>query len=168
MSILVRRYLERSRLAQGMVEDWQLEHRQAMVANDVEEFAQECIELAALTKRAWSVLLVDLFDDARCNDPQLDELCAIMKNALARTRIVFDAVQASIAQAQAKGYGIANADEMHSALRDIRKIEAEVAKMLPSVNVEMIEKYRQAIERGEFCTAEDLLRETQSCALAGS
>lgn len=162
MSIVVRRYLERSRLAQGMVEDWQLEHRQAMIANDVEEFAQECIELAALTKRAWSVLLVDLFDDARCNDPHLDELCDIMKNALARTRLVFDAVQESIVQAQAKGYAIANADEMQNALGNIRKIDEDIGKMLPALDLEMIKRSQAAFARGECISSEDLLREAQS------
>jgi hypothetical protein len=161
MSIAVRRYWERSRLAQGMVEDWQLEHRQAMISHDVEEFAQECIELAALTKRAWNVLLVGLFDDERCNDPHLDDLCEMMKNALAKTRLVFDAVQTWIAETQRKGYVIANAEEMQSALRDIRKIEEDIDKMFPIIDEEMVKRAQEAFARGECISAEDLLREAQ-------
>ena len=42
MNIVVRRYLDRSRLAQGLLEDWQIEHKEAMFATDVEELVEEC------------------------------------------------------------------------------------------------------------------------------
>src|SRR5687767_4944518 len=88
MSMVVRRYLGRSRLAQTLVEDLMVEQRTAMLARDAEELARECIDLARLSQDTWSYVLDLLFADLQVDD--IDEIGRSMKIASATTLQVFE------------------------------------------------------------------------------
>src|SRR5258708_5644272 len=86
MSILVRRFLERARCSENLLEDWKIENNQGACALDVGEFVSECIDLAALCKHAWECLWQALRADP--NGQEVEEIGRVMKPAIARTQSV--------------------------------------------------------------------------------
>jgi hypothetical protein len=154
MSILVHRCLERSRCVEQLVEDWQIEHQQAMRAYDVEELARECIELGALIEHTSKTLFEKLFKD---DVPDVDEAGRVMTITLARSIKVFGSVHESMERVRHDGYTGDVADEFERTDKKVRGLRDLFDKQWPSLNREMVEKSRAAYQQGDYCFTEDAL-----------
>jgi hypothetical protein len=158
-NVVIRRYLERSRLAETLVEDVLVEHRSAMFAQDVEELVLECLELEKMSKRAWDYVLDILFSD-RANET--DDLGNMMKMAVAKISVVFDRVNQLIEESKRSGHTPKDAADFLIARQDIQKIGQDVEKKFPPIDYKKIELAREAFHRGECIDVEEMLREAQS------
>jgi hypothetical protein len=160
MSVVVRRYLGRSRLAEELVEDVLIvEHKNAMFARDVEELVVECLELEKMSKNTWHYVLDQLFSDERTND--IDGLGQAMKTASSKVDDVFGRVGNLIKIAKRDGYSIKDEADFLCACRVIKEIKADVDKKFPPIDEEMMEKSIKSYKVGAYRTAEELLLESQ-------
>src|SRR5207244_10399260 len=125
----------RAKLVEELVEDWQIRHREAMIARDLEELVQESVELGKLLNRGWSVLINRLFDE---DVDDIDAAGKTMHLAVDVTQEVFKQIQARIQVANRKQYDIQGAEEFSKALESTRELKAEVSKKWPYVNHRMI------------------------------
>src|ERR1700722_7391296 len=108
MSVVVRRYLGRSRLAEALVEDMPMAaHRNAIFAQDVDELVAECLDLAIISKKTWAYVLEKLFSENQADDiDDLDETGQAMKTACTKIVDVFERVKEMVEKAAALGYPI--------------------------------------------------------------
>lgn len=149
MSILVQRYLGRSRFFQELVEDWQLHHREAMLALDLEELIPECLDLARLSRRTWDWLLECLFDDKhKCDRVFASE--GLVKDAIHRTVYLFKNVGLFISKSEKNGFLVEGANEFRQALADMERLEKETED--PSIDSRLIDESLAAYQRGEYQT----------------
>jgi hypothetical protein len=160
MSILVRRCLGRSRLVEELVENWQIEHKQAMFAGDMEELVVEFIALGELIQHGWESMIDRLFDEKIDN---IDAAGDMMRAAISRTLKVSTKLEEFVGLAEQMQNPIDKAHSFRSVVRNLQHIDAEVKKRWPTVNARMLNDSLAAYERGEFRTTEDLLGDTQDC-----
>ncbi|MBI3824193.1 MAG: hypothetical protein HY289_16115, partial [Planctomycetes bacterium] len=138
MSIFAERYLGRTRAVEGLVENWNFKHDQAMATMDVEEVVQECLDLSALCTHAWQSLRQIVLRDP--NGPAVDEAEEPIKAAVTKTSQIFQSVQELITQAQIKGYTIQNAKALRGAAQQVREIAAKIDVVYPQPNEEQMRK----------------------------
>src|SRR5262245_34600890 len=122
MSIFVRRYLGRSRLVEDLLEHWQVDHNDALFAQDVEALARECVELGKLTRHTWNLLVNHLFDGVILN---LDEVGQTMDKSVQRTLGVFASVRKLIAEAKRRGFALECSTDFESAARETQLVMDE-------------------------------------------
>ena len=158
-NILVRRYLRRSRSVEELVEDWKIEHDQAMFALDVEEFVKECIDLGNLSKHAWKSFRELLLKDP--NAPAVEESGMVMKEALTKTLAIFHTVNGLIDEASQKGHVIQDDANFELVLHETTKISDKVHAVFMEPDPKVIEESIAAFKRGEYYTSEELLRAAQ-------
>jgi hypothetical protein len=163
MSVLIRRCLGRSRMVEELVENWQIDHQQAMFARDIEELIVECIELAELVRRGRTWLADELFDEKIDN---IDKAGEMLRTAISKALLAYDRVQKTVEAAEQMQFTIDNARQFRAVVRELRDIEDEVKKTWPTVNRQMVNDSLAAYARGEFRTTEDLLGDTQDCSPA--
>ncbi len=155
----VLRYLRRSSFVETLMEEWQLQHDEAMFVFDVEEFVSECIDLGNLSKHAWRSFHELLLTDP--NAPVIDESGAVMKEALAKTLETFQAVNRLVDEASQKGHAVKDAAEFELVLHETIKISETVADIFAPPDPNMIEESIAAFKRGEYYSIEELIRAAQ-------
>jgi hypothetical protein len=160
MSVVVRRYLGRSRLAEELVEDLIVEHRDAMFARDVDELIAECLELEKLSKVTWTYVLEVLFSEEQAGD--IDEIGHMMKTASTKILEVFDRVKPLMETVKGLGLAVNDSADFLIAHQVIRKIKDDVENKFPPINEMMVKQSMEAFRRGAYQPAEDLLRESQN------
>lgn len=161
MSILARRCLGRSRFVEELVENWQIEHRQAMFARDVEELVSECLQLGELILHGCKSLVERLFDE------QIDDIDAageMMRSSITRTLRTFQIVEEEVGKAECKGYNIEKSSSFRKVARELHQVQAELETTWPSVDADLIEKSQAAYRKGEYQKAEELLGEPHNCS----
>ena len=158
MSIFVRRYLNRSRSVEHLVEDWKLKHSHAIDVPDVEELVSECVDLGVLAKHAWQFLRQLLSSDP--NGECIEEFGKVMKKAISKTLEVFATVQELVADVKTKGFTIDSA-AIETTFQDVRQISAKLETIFPTYDKSLFEESRAAFERGDYIPIEDLIREAQ-------
>jgi hypothetical protein len=159
MSLAVRRCLRRSHLVEELVEAWQIDHRDAMAARDLEELIQECLELKDLCEHAWNGILHHLFNE------QTDDIEAVgkmMLTALEKGEIVFSNLITQVLETKAKGYEVDRAGELEQGLCRIQQLKADYRKQWPSVDYAMVKDAREAYLRGDYRFAEDILHDLEN------
>lgn len=130
-----------------------------MFALDVEEFVSECIDLGNLSKHAWRSFRELLLKDP--NAPVIDESGTIMKEALAKTLAIFQAVKRLVDEASQKGHAVKDAANLELVLHETRKINETVQGIFAPPDPKMIEESIAAFKRGEYYTIEELIRAAQ-------
>lgn len=158
MTVLVRKYLGRSRLAEELVEDWKIGHQKAQLACDLQDLVEECIDLSNLAKRTWRALLDMLFDE----NVQLDHEAVgeSMSISLAKTLHVFAMVKSLITAAYFPA--IANAEELARITQETEKILKEFDQKWPeSPDLATVGEALSDYHRGAFKTPEELLNEAR-------
>ena len=160
MSILVRRCLSRSYLVEELVENWQLDHQEALLAGDVEELVSECLELSNLLKRAWRNLIKQLLDE-QVDD--LDKAGRMMLAAVRKSEKVLQVVQGQIAEATRRGHPIETSGELQKAIGETHQLAAEIAAKWPATDHQMIAESLAAYKRGDYQFAGDLLNALPGC-----
>ena len=159
MSIFVRRFLHRSRSVDELIEEWKLEHDQAMFAFDLEELVSECIDLGNLSKHAWKSFRDLLLKNP--NAPVIEESGRVMQTALTRTLEMFHTVKALVTEASQKGHSIQDAADFELVVNETRKISDKVQVVFMEPDPAAIEESIAAFKRGEYYTSEELLRAAQ-------
>jgi hypothetical protein len=160
MSVLLQRCLKRSNLVEQLVEQWQVEHEEAMLARDVEELCGEAIELCRLCGHTWQELKTLLF--ANCiTDTEATGRVALegFENAGRAVRRVVRLLDDAIA----RGHGIGGAQELRRGMNDVHDIKERLLKKWPFIDHQMVERALAAYGRGEFQTAESLLHACAAC-----
>ena len=162
MSILVSRCVKRSHVVEELLEGWSSDHREAMLASDIEELCNESVELCQLLETSWQGLFASLFEDPFFNTEVVGQL---FQDAVRRSAKAVRKVDVLAVEAQKRGYEIEKADELANGLARLDALDVEVATKWPFVDRRMIEESQLAIERGEYQTIEELLHAAQSnCA----
>jgi hypothetical protein len=154
MSVLYKRCIHRARLADQLLEDWEIDSRDAEFAKDVDEFVNEMLELEKLLRHAWSILVGRLFSEQIDN---IEKEKGVFSMALDLTLAVFDKVASNVERAHMKGYAVEGSDDFAIALNNLRSLKTEVGETLPSANRKMMEAAMAAYKRGEYQSAEDLM-----------
>lgn len=164
MSILANRCLRGTYLVEELLEDWEIRHRKAMLAGDLEELVQECLDLSGLISRAWRGTRDDLFA-GRLYD--IDAAGKTMQIVFERSLNAFNKLVNLIAEARPCTGDIHRSDELFKAVQQVNELKAEWSKDWPLVNYELIAQSKAAYERGEYLLAEDMLNGLEnSCAKA--
>jgi hypothetical protein len=158
MSILVQRYFRRSRAVEELAEDWQIEHKNAMLVRDVEELVCECLELGKLAKYVWNASSDSLFDGMI---KDLDVIGGMLRMAIGRTKYTFCLVNEGIGEAQRQGYEIARAAEFCTTVQEVNSMAVDFEKTWPAANKGMAREALAAYHRGEFMDSGDLLANAQ-------
>jgi hypothetical protein len=160
MSVFANRYLTRSRAVEHFVEDWTTRQNGAAIAIDVEELVRECVDLGDLCRHAWQSLWQILRRDP--NSDAVNEAQAPMKEALARTLKVIQAVKGRVAEFTERGFKISNAEALSSTFQSVQEISAKIDVVYPEVDSKLVDDAIAAFKRGECIPIEDLIREAQS------
>lgn len=160
MSLLVRRCLSRSHLLEEFVETWQIDHKEAIYARDLDELVSECLELAVLLGRAWRSTVERLFDERERSD-RVFASEEVIKGAIRRTVGIFKNVRKLIDEAERKGYSIDASPQFRAAALDVEQLEKETDEQWPPMDSELIRESREAFNQGEYQSAADLLHELQ-------
>jgi hypothetical protein len=158
MGVLAKRCLRRSRLAGELFEDWQINHRLAILACDLEQLAAECTEVGKLVKHSWAAI-VDLLFTGTIENP--DETGDTMRLAIAKTRETLDAVNNVIKAFEKSDHNIKQASDLRLILHEIEHVAIDFDKTWPIANIQMAQEALEAFRKGDFKTAEDLHREAQ-------
>lgn len=167
MSILVTRYLKRSELVQALFdevhEDWQLEHKDARFAWDVEELCGECLELTVLCNHVRDTLRSNLETTG-----STQEIGRAFQGALVRSLSVMKGVLDLCEAADQNGYPIKGHTRLADELATLTGMVASFEKEWPFFRKDMMDAARSAYLRGDFRTAEDLLNDPQDNRLSSS
>jgi hypothetical protein len=162
VSFLITRCVKRSHVVQELYENWQLAHKEAMFAGDVED---ESIELCRLLEHAWPTLVANLFTGPVFN---IEATGRLFQQAIRRSIQVVRGVDRLVAEAERRSYTIQEAASLRSALAGIEKLDRAVEQKWPFVDGAMVAEARAAFGRGEYQTTEELLNAAQgSCAESG-
>jgi hypothetical protein len=160
LNLLVRRYLNRTHLVEQLVENWQLDHKEAMAARDLEELVSECVDLAALGRRAWRMLLSRMFDAQERSD-RVFAAEDLIKSVIHRTAGIFAVIGKSIKDVERFGYVVEGATEFQKATHDVKQLETETAEPWPPIDPKLAQESLEAYKRGDYRLAEDILHELQ-------
>jgi hypothetical protein len=160
MSILARRCLGRSRLVAELVENWQLEHKQAMVARDVEELVLECVDLGKLIQHCGKSLFARLGEE---DFVEIDEIGDTMRAAIAKSLLAFESVRDDVRMAEHKGFIIDNSVSLENVILELRQMEAEFKNNWPTVDRQQLADSLAAYNKGDYRMIEDLLNEAKNC-----
>lgn len=160
MSILVTRCLKRSELVKELyervTENWQIEHKGAIFASDVEELCGECLELTELCKHVWTTLRGNL---EKIRNTQKVGLA--FEEALAKSLDVLKGVLELCETADKKNYQIKGHERVMNELSELKELSEAFAKDWPFFRKDMMDAARSAYLRGDYRTAEDLLNDPQ-------
>lgn len=149
--LLLKDYLHRSHDLEASVEEIMLESRHAQRAHDLDAVIPDCVDLEALTGRAWTGLLALALDEQRAGESVVVEQA--FRGALARTISIFSAVGKAISHIQNQGHAIDRAVDFSRALQRLQAIRQEIDQDLPEFTAEMIAEGRSELQQG---LAEDL------------
>jgi hypothetical protein len=162
MSILVRRYLGRSRCLEELLEDWQIRYQKAQLAWDVQDLVSECIELGQLAQRAWDFVADKLYDENHRFDHE--KVGEAMGLALQKTLHAFNKVDEDVIETvdRLDCPPVDNVPQFKRSLVAVRRIAKEFKEQWPSIDRETVKEALAAYQRGEFQTSGALLDETRS------
>ena len=164
MSLLVRRCLSRSHQLEEYVDDWQIDHKEAMDTLDWEELVKECLELASLLQRAWHAT----FERAADEQDRCDRVLAgeqIIRGAINRTVRMFSLIGNLVEAARRTGRFLEGAEEFLEALRNVKLMEKQAERDGQPFAYQPMEESLAAFGRGEVQSAEDMLRELREPAI---
>ncbi len=130
-----------------------------MLAHDLEELVQECLDLSNLLERGWKSVLDCLFNGHIDN---MDAAGITMQIVFHRTLGVFHKLQNLIAYAGSKDCAVDGFRELHEATKRIAQLKTEAEKHWPSVDRCMIEESIAAFQAGEYQSTEDMLHDLES------
>jgi len=161
MSILVRRYLGRSRYVEELVEDWQIAYQKAQLAWDLQDLVAECIELGQFAKRTWDFLADKLFDESVAFDH--DSVGESMSIALKKTLQIFIKVQRLIKRLhQLDCPSVDNATEFEELVAQTKQANREFQEQWPGFDTDTVEEALAAYGRGDYDTSEALLNDAKN------
>ncbi len=164
MSLLVRRCLNRSHQLEQYVETWQIDHKGAVYAGDLEELVEECLEIAPLLRRAWDRAVERLFDEGERSEKVFagEE---VIRGAISRVVRVFGISAKLIESAERAGFSIDGVGRFRDGLRDLERLEQEAENQWPPMDSQQMRDSLAAYQRGDYQSAADVLRELQGdCA----
>jgi len=141
-----------------LVEYWQTEHKDAMVACDVEELVSECLELDDLVQHAWKSLS-DLLFDGKIDD--VETIGDKMRMALAKTQNALSLVNDAVSAAESRGHNIAKAEDFRTIRQRMDLVAEEFKETWPTANPQLAQQSLAAYRRGEYQGTENLLRKAQ-------
>src|ERR1700733_8862730 len=159
MGIKIDLCLGRVRVVKQQVEDWQVEHKIAMFASDVDVLACECVLLANLIKGLWKELSNDLFS-GKIDNP--DPIGAKVRMTIEVGQITLKLVLGHIVEAERRQHRIEKAADFRLAQHELEEVAEEFQNTWPVVNQQMAEQSLAAYHRGEYLDSEDLLNEAKS------
>jgi hypothetical protein len=160
MRLLVRRCLDRSHRLEEYVETWQIDHKEAMYACDLEELVSECLQLESLLRRAWSLTTERLFDEG-VKSYHVFAGEEVVRAAISRTVRMFKIVSKLLEGAERAGYSIDGSGKFGDANRAMESLEKDVEADWSPMDSQQMRESISAFERGEVQSAEDLLCELQ-------
>lgn len=159
MVIFVRRYMRRSQMVGELVEEWRINHDQAMFALDVQEWVSECIDLANLSRHVWALFRELLLKDP--NAPVIDESGRVMQTALVKTLATLEAVNGLVQEASQRGFAIHGVADLELARHETKKMMDTLEVVFMEPDPKVVEESIAAFKRGEYYTSEELLRAAQ-------
>ena len=158
MGMLVSRCVRRSRLVQELAEDWQINHREAMFARDLDELLAECVDLGRLLSHCWKQMFNLLFSE------QIDDVDRAGKSLLSATErslTVFDKVKGFLAAAKQRGFEIDGDGSFIETVSVVGELKTEMIRQWPSIDDGMMRESLLCYERGEYQSTEELLHGLQ-------
>jgi len=143
-------------------ESWRAEHLEAMEVRDTEELIAECLTLVQAMADLWHVTWQDL-TSRPCED--LDAVGRTLRDHFDSgyrvVRKVLDFVDDFAATTQ---HTIEGRDALQRASRSLAQLRDRVMagwpwsnRPVPPINWDMVEKGREARERGEYASTEEIL-----------
>jgi len=127
-----------------------------MEMRDIEDLVQESLWVYGLLKKlhrgAWDRLLGNQLKNVQ----QAGEMLrAVFEVAL----LILPKVGDCILGAERKGYTVAKTAEFEQAMKDLRHMNQHLLDQWPAIDAKQVEESRAAFARGEFQSAEDVVRE---------
>ncbi len=160
MSILVRRYLGRSRYVEELVEEWQIAYHKAQLSWDLQDLVTECIDLGYFAKQTWDFLAEKLFDETSALDH--DTIGESMEIALQKTLQVFSKVQGLVKRLhQLDCPSLDNSQEFEDVVAQTELVNQQFEEQWPSLDTDMVEAALAAFGRGDYVTPEALLNDAK-------
>lgn len=160
MSVSINRCYRRARLTDELVENWQFDHREAMVAYDCEVMISECLELVQLVEETWGTIKKHLFDDSFSGD--IDGRREMFLMALEWSSRALKRILETANDFCSKGYDLDRIEELRDALPDFEKLSKAVISQWPTVDDQMVKDSEDAYKHGAWKSSEDLLRDAHS------
>src|SRR5437899_8253733 len=128
MSLLISLCLKRSAVVEELVEHWQIDHRDAMLAYDVEELCGESVEVCKLCAHMWTQLVGSLLD---CKIPNTEETGRAALKAIDATLRAATSILRCVADAQGRGFEIKGAARLQSSVHNLEAIREKLMKKWP-------------------------------------
>jgi hypothetical protein len=125
--LLVRRCSRRSRALDDLLEEiGPAEQRDAMLAQDVEDLVDECLQVNILADRAWNGLLDAIVQGEKVDFEAVDASLGI---ALPRLAHCFERVLRFAVESRERGFRMTREGELRAALQAVRNINTEYERL---------------------------------------
>jgi hypothetical protein len=165
MSILVNRCLRRTNLVGEIVEQWQLDHKTAMLALDTEELISEYLDLCQLLSESWKKLQDSLFGDAVFD---FDKSGRILRSCVEKTMAIGATVHGIVAFATERGHVVERALEFEQSRLALAGLHNGMSMSFPVFDTKLSDTALADYQRGSFLYSEDLLNALQGCGAGGN
>jgi len=160
MSLLLRRCKNRSHQLEEYLETWQIDHQNALYVCDLEQLVQDCLQLMPLLRQAWDHTVERLFDKSKPSEMVFVEEQTV-RRVVSMVSQLCRRVSGLIDEAEQAGYSVDATEAFRGELRDLVFLEKEIESQWPPTNSQHIRESLDAYGRGEYQSAEDMLREAQ-------
>lgn len=158
MMFQLNRCRKRSHLAEELVEEvWLDDHRSPQFSSAVEDAISECLDLTGLLRRVWNSSRAQLFHE---EIDDIDSAYLAMLNSIDRALGASKRLEDLAASLEEQSIDVHVAD-LRIAVSQLQELRGEVEATWPVVDETMINESLAAYRRGEYQTAEDLLRVAQ-------
>lgn len=156
--LTVSRCVHRSRLVEGLVDDWQLHHQQALDVYELEELLEESLWLNELARKAWSQLRNELFDEGRLEKfDELDKIFGIFRDSVDRAIKNHKRLAGLIKWAGTEGFEVKRSPELPEAEEEMRRLLARMDAEWPKFDSTRTDESMRAIQAGQFQAIESVI-----------
>jgi hypothetical protein len=159
MSLLQTRCLKRSFLVEELYETWKLDHNQAMLAADIEEFGGECRELCQLLHRAWKARNDEFF---KTGIGDLGSETEMLDVATEKASVVIRGVLAAAEIAKRNGIAIVVVGPLQKELESLLAIQVKAPRFDMTELIKLSEESRAAYAKGDFRYLDEWLHELKA------
>lgn len=146
------------RTIEDAVDAWKAEHVKAMRIQNIEELVHECLGASDYLKQwnneSWKQLMEN-------NLRAVQEEGEMLRRAFRNASALFSPIMDAVKDAENQSYRIEKAPEFQKAIDEVESMSAKLEKHWPFIDLQMVEESRAAMERGDYVSVEDMLRELQ-------
>lgn len=157
MKTVLRRCLHRSHLLVEMVDHWRLDELRSEFTQGLEQWLEECVQLAQLLCRTWSAMWQALAETVH----DIHSPGALFQNALDRTKQVYGQVDSWLATPP-NGARPEGEAAFRVAQKELAEVEKEFKEKWPRFNPERAAQATDDFLSGNYHTIEELIDAAES------